>query len=113
MICRAAGKRDASQILPHPILGEVLCPFGIALQGCPGEPAALEMPCGMQGNLPIQLGLILKLNELKAVTHLSKTEKQQQNSNRRGTDTQAIISVSGVGRLMKLRSLMNPTEMSS
>lgn len=59
------------------------------------------MPCVF---VAVWLGLILKLNELKAVTHPSKTEKQQQNSNRRGKGTQAIINVNSVGRLMKLRS---------
>lgn len=57
-------------------------------------------------------------SEAERVKSSNITEKQQQNSNRRGKYTQAIINVNGVGRLMKLGSFMtvfqpNPTEMSS
>ena len=48
-------------------------------------------PCGSVGQpAHTKFGLILQLNELKALIHPSKTEDQQQNSNRGEDDTQDV-----------------------
>lgn len=84
VICRAAGKQDALQILSQQVLGELIRLFRTASQGCPGEPTALQTPCASIGQpAHTQFGLILQLNELKALTHSSEAEDQQQNSNQR------------------------------
>lgn len=43
--CRAAGKQDALQSSLSKCWENSCVLLGMALQGCPGEPAALQMPC--------------------------------------------------------------------
>lgn len=64
-------------------------------------------PCGSAGQpAQAQFGLILQLNEFKALTHASETEDQQQNSNRGGEDTQdngVVIQVNGVVKTAEVK----------